>query len=81
MSDDIFSGHRSINLPDAFAGTANADWRRSTRCGSNACVEIAKVGKSYLVRDSKDLGQAPLRFSPRVWRAFVAGLSTGELNS
>jgi len=53
-------------------------WHKSTRCGSNACVEVAKVDNEYLVRDSKNPDAAPLSFTADEWTAFVEGVSAGE---
>jgi hypothetical protein len=53
-------------------------WRRSKRCASGACVEVARVGEQFLVRDSKDLGTAPLAFGRQAWEAFVAGVKADE---
>jgi hypothetical protein len=56
------------------------NWRKSTRCGSSACVEVARDGAEYLVRDSKNPDSAPLRFTDAEWRAFVAGVNAGEFS-
>ena len=53
-------------------------WRRSSRCGSNACVEVGEMDAEILVRDSKDPEAAPLRFTRDEWAAFVAGVKAGE---
>ena len=55
-----------------------ADWRKSSFCGSNACVEVAKSHGNYLLRDSKDPNSPVLSFTPDEWTAFVAGVSAGE---
>jgi hypothetical protein len=55
-----------------------AQWRKSRRCGSNACVEVAKVDGAYLVRDSKDPDGAVLSFTEREWAAFVDGVEAGD---
>jgi hypothetical protein len=52
-------------------------WRRSRRCATGSCVEVARVGDCLLVRDSKDLGIAPLRFTEEQWKAFMAGVKAG----
>jgi hypothetical protein len=57
---------------------SNAQWRRSTRCGTGACIEVAKVGSSYIVRDSKDPHGPTLRFSPAEWHAFEEGVKAGD---
>ena len=53
-------------------------WRRSSRCGSTTCVEVAKVGDEYLVRDSKNPDAAALSFTKEEWDAFVLGVNAGE---
>jgi hypothetical protein len=56
----------------------SVNWRKSSRCGSSACVEVAKVDNSYLVRDSKNPDKAPLAFTQDEWDAFVEGVQLGE---
>ncbi|AGZ38691.1 DUF397 domain-containing protein [Actinoplanes friuliensis] len=58
--------------------TDDAGWRKSSLCGSGACVEVAKVGDEYLIRDSKDPGMTPLTFTQDEWLAFEAGVKAGE---
>jgi Domain of unknown function (DUF397) len=53
-------------------------WRKSSRCTSGTCVEVAKVADQYLIRDSKQPGTAPLSFTEDEWVAFVAGVNAGE---
>jgi Domain of unknown function (DUF397) len=53
-------------------------WRKSSRCGSNTCVEVAKVGDAYLMRDSKNPDDAPLSFTADEWHSFVAGIKDGD---
>jgi hypothetical protein len=53
-------------------------WRRSSRCGSTACVEVAKVEDQYLIRDSKNPDAAALAFTADEWKAFVEGVNAGE---
>ncbi|MFC6020420.1 DUF397 domain-containing protein [Plantactinospora solaniradicis] len=53
-----------------------ATWRKSSRSsasGSN-CVEVAELGQSVGVRDSKDLTGPVLRFTPYAWATFTDGL-------
>ncbi len=56
-------------------------WRKSTRCGSGACVEVALVGTFSLVRDSKDPEGPVLTFSLPVWRGFIADLQAGDFDA
>jgi hypothetical protein len=50
------------------------NWRkssRSTKEGSDACVEIADNETVTLVRDTKDLSRGHLTFSRQAWEAFL----------
>ena len=53
-------------------------WRKSSRCGTSTCVEIAKVDGQYLMRDSKHPDQPALIFNQAEWDAFTAGVQAGE---
>ncbi|MEU4694501.1 DUF397 domain-containing protein [Actinoplanes sp. NPDC023714] len=53
-------------------------WRKSSRCATSTCVEVAKVDDQYLIRDSKNPEVAPLSFTKPEWDAFVAGVNAGE---
>jgi hypothetical protein len=53
-------------------------WRRSSRCGSTTCVEVAKVADQYLVRDSKNPEMPALSFTEAEWEAFTQGVEAGE---
>jgi len=60
-----------------------AQWRKSTYTGSNGgnCVEVAgNLPGIVAVRDSKDPHGPKLVFSPDEWRAFTAGVRSGEFN-
>jgi hypothetical protein len=57
------------------------DWRKSSFCGNGACVEVAKSGDEFFVRDSKDGNSPVLRFTKDEWVAFVAGVSAGEFSA
>jgi uncharacterized protein DUF397 len=58
--------------------TENLRWRRSTRCTSGTCVEIATVGDTYLVRDAKDPNGAVLSVDAAGWAAFLSAVKAGE---
>lgn len=52
------------------------NWRRSSRCESAACVEVARIDGSFALRDSghRDV----LIFGPTAWADFVAGIRAGD---
>lgn len=53
-------------------------WRRSGRCDTNTCVEVALHEGEVMVRDSKNPEGPFLRFSRREWEAFVGGVGDGD---
>jgi hypothetical protein len=55
-------------------------WHRSTRCGSDACVEVATVDRIVGVRDSRDRQGPVLVFRFDEWTAFLAGVRDGEFD-
>jgi hypothetical protein len=55
-------------------------YRKATASGASSCVEVGTDGDQVLVRDSKNPGQAPLRFTADEWRAFVAGVKADEFD-
>ncbi|MEU4558548.1 DUF397 domain-containing protein [Actinoplanes sp. NPDC023936] len=58
--------------------TTEPAWRKSSRCGTSTCIEVAKVDGHYLIRDSKNPDVAPLQFNEAEWTAFCAGITAGE---
>lgn len=60
------------------AGTVNhLTWRKSTRCTTSNCVELATDSTTVLMRDSKDLTRAPLSFDRGAWQDFVTAVRAG----
>jgi hypothetical protein len=59
----------------------DAAWRKSSASGAeNDCVEIAELpGGARAVRDSKNPGREPLRFTASEWAAFRIGVIAGKL--
>ncbi|WP_433793099.1 DUF397 domain-containing protein [Actinoplanes sp. CA-252034] len=53
-------------------------WRKSSRCGTSTCVEVAKVEDQYMIRDSKNPEAPALSFTQAEWDAFVEGVAAGE---
>jgi Domain of unknown function (DUF397) len=60
--------------------TENLRWRRSSRCASNTCVEIATVGDTHLVRDAKDPDGAVLAVDAASWAAFLSAVKAGHFD-
>jgi Domain of unknown function (DUF397) len=58
---------------------AELRWRRAKRCTGGTCVEVAKVGGRYLIRDSK-APDVVLSFTEVEWRAFAEGVKTGDFS-
>ncbi|RQX00060.1 DUF397 domain-containing protein [Micromonospora inaquosa] len=63
------------------ADLIDAQWRKSTRSGSNGgdCVEVAdNLPGLVAVRDSKDPAGPALAFSPAAWANFVRATKSGH---
>jgi hypothetical protein len=58
--------------------SATLAWRRSSRCESGSCVEVALAGDGVAIRDSKHPGGANLLFTRGEWEAFVEGVRAGD---
>ena len=58
----------------------NTDWRKSSRCASSSCVEVAWDAGMVLLRDSKDAEGPILSCTTEEWRAFIAGVKAGEFD-
>lgn len=53
------------------------NWRRSTRCGTSACVELALGSTAVHIRDaSGDVVSVP----HGAWRSFIALIKEGGLD-
>jgi hypothetical protein len=59
---------------------SSAVWRKSSRSGTNGCVEVAVVDGKVAVRDSKERGGPVLVFTPLEWEAFVGGVRDGQFD-
>jgi hypothetical protein len=59
---------------------AGATWRKSPYSATaEGCVETAFLADGHVaVRDSKDRAGPVLLYTPREWRAFIAGVKDGE---
>ncbi len=53
-------------------------WRKSSRCGTSTCVEVAADGDRILVRDSKNPTAGHLTFTRAEWTDFQAGVLAGD---
>ncbi|HUC58269.1 MAG TPA: DUF397 domain-containing protein [Streptosporangiaceae bacterium] len=58
----------------------DAVWLKSKQSADGACVEVAFVGASVLVRDSKDPSGPRLSFTGPEWAAFLAGARDGTFD-
>jgi hypothetical protein len=55
-------------------------WRRTSRCESSSCVEVAFGEREVYVRNSRDPHRT-LAFTNEEWAAFCAGVQAGELRN
>lgn len=57
-------------------------WRTSSKSGAAGhCVEVARAGAMYLVRNSKHPTGPVLRYTPQEWDAFIGGVHNGEFDT
>ena len=71
-----------VAVPEAVVGDTHEvplNWRKSGRCDSASCVEVAVTRGRVGVRDGKDPNGAVLWFTPEEWTAFMAGVRDGAL--
>lgn len=54
-------------------------FRRSSRCESANCVEVATDGNGAVMRNST-APENRLAFDAATWRHFIAGVATGEFD-
>jgi hypothetical protein len=57
---------------------ARLTWRRSTKCDSGLCVEVAMAAGAALVRDGKRPDEPHLRFLRDSWQDFLTAVKAGE---
>jgi hypothetical protein len=62
------------------AELSNSEWRRSSRCAADSCVEVALAGDHVALRDSKDRNGPVLEFESSEWAEFVAGAHNGDFD-
>jgi len=61
-------------------GSEHLTWQKSSRCGSNACAEVAVDGMAVHLRNSQDPVAQRLVFSHEEWTSFVEGVKAGEFD-
>jgi hypothetical protein len=56
-------------------------YRRSSRCSTGGCVEVAPLPDGgAVVRDTKDRAREPLTFDRKEWADFILGVKNGEFD-
>lgn len=56
-----------------------AEWQRSTRCGTNACIAVQHDGAVVHIRSTTS-SAAPLTVTREEWDAFVRGVKAGDFD-
>jgi hypothetical protein len=55
------------------------EWRRSARCETGACVEVAVLDEGIAMRDSKNPESGFLRFTKSEWSAFLKSIRSDAI--
>jgi transcriptional regulator with XRE-family HTH domain len=55
-------------------------WRKSSKCATSECVEIAREQNTILLRDSKSPETPAFRYTMEEFRAFLEGVKAGEFD-
>ncbi|MFI6078873.1 DUF397 domain-containing protein [Actinoplanes sp. NPDC051343] len=55
------------------------NWRKSSYCSDNGCVEVAHTTSHILMRDSTDPAGTTLAFDPQAWQHFITAIKGDEL--
>jgi len=61
-------------------GRSSIQWLKSESSGDGNCVEVAFVGRSVLVRNSRDRAGPVLSFTHSEWTAFLIGARSGTFD-
>ena len=64
----------------AESGRNSIEWRKSEASAASDCVEVAFVGRSVLVRNSRDRAGPVLSFTQSEWAAFLTGARSGSFD-
>jgi hypothetical protein len=59
----------------------NAVWRKSSRCESGTCVEVAVGDGVVAMRDAKNVDGPVLTFTDQAWATFLDGIRIGEFET
>lgn len=54
------------------ADTECLQWRKSSHCDANTCLEVAHANDGVMIRDGKDPDGPWLTFTSRQWTSFLA---------
>jgi Domain of unknown function (DUF397) len=56
-------------------------WRKSrASSGEGECVEVGRLGRSVLVRDSRDRSGHTLRLTSGEWRTLLTSIQNGDFD-
>ena len=62
-----------------YRATHDQNWRRSSYCGSAACLEVAHEEGAFYVRDSKEPNGPVLAFTANQGKAFLTAVRAGTI--
>ena len=62
------------------ADLSETQWRKSSFCNTNSCVEVAVLDSHVAMRDAKQQTQSALFFTKAEWGAFLEGARNDEFD-
>lgn len=69
----------TVNIAHEVTDVEGADWRKPSSCYNSECVEVAKIGNTIGVRDSRYPEDGHLVLSDSEFAGFIALVKTGEV--
>ena len=72
-------------LPFGTRQAKQPNWRKTSFCASNECVEVARLNGMIVLRSTNgprgiSMGARRVQYTAEEWRSFVLGVKAGEFD-
>ena len=64
----------------SFFASGDIVWHTSRTCDGGACVGVARLGESVLIRNTNDPDGYVSKFTADEWRQFLTGAKLGDFD-